>query len=154
LKKIRKYRSYSAEDASETLSRWCGAASENIVESFNSVFYIGTEESLSGRPIYEWMCRKRNIRPITSVTSNPSHNDIEEHLHAEPIEGLGVVKKKNNNFTIGTTLLDDTLENVMKKYKPFTPNPKNIFNEFPEISGPSKEALEFFGISDIPKEKL
>lgn len=155
LKKIRKYRLHKDEDLKAILGRWCGASSDNLVASFNEIFYPNGEGGLDGRLIYEWMCRKRNIRPMSGITSAPSDDDIKEHLEAEPIQGLSLKSKKNyKDISIEIEKNDDTLESAMKKYRPFKVNPSNVFPEFPSVSGPDQEALEFFGLSGIPKEKL
>lgn len=155
LKKIAKYRNFNDENARISLSRWCGGASQTIADAFNEVFYKDSDVILDSRPIYEAMCRKRGIKPQDRSIGRPNIQDVSEHLNSDPVEGLSLTRKVDIKSKEEETE-ETELERELKKYKKFKINPENSFSatNAGELNiGPDPDTLEFFGLSEVDKEK-
>ena len=134
------------EEAMKKFEGWVWSAAKKFSEYFNE-YYGDQSEGLDPDWVYRFMCGKRGIRPQNRNKSEPTEEEI-----------LGLVEVEGNSSDIKQAVKKTGIglfefEKLPKRFEKI--KFKDTQDTQPEeFSSVDQEALKFFGLDGIPKERL
>ena len=149
LKKIRKYNSMPDELLKKKLLQWCWSVSKNFSDIFNEIYFGNdSDKFIDFKEVYQAICKIKKIELPQAAPKEITDSDIEEHFNTPKVDSISICSKKESNKK-------EVLDAKNLSYdKIIIIDPNNLPEDYPEFVDVDLESLEYFGLSDVPKEKL